>query len=70
LENLVKISRKMSEEHEENQVERMLGNSNNQLSLDRMVNLDIRKPVNGSGYGVLLPKENEEIKCPISYYTK
>ncbi|KAG1005310.1 hypothetical protein G6F57_008522 [Rhizopus arrhizus] len=61
LERVHNILKAMKEEHNNYEVQRMLGGSSrSRLSLVEMVSTEIQKPVKGEGYGILLPEEKDE----------
>jgi hypothetical protein len=46
---------KMKEEHEEYETERRIGGEESRSSLKVLINTQIKKPVRGTEYGILLP---------------
>ncbi|KAG0782582.1 hypothetical protein G6F21_011034 [Rhizopus arrhizus] len=67
LERVHNILKAMKEEHNNYEVQRMLGGSSrSRLSLVEMVSTEIQKPVKGEGYGILLPEEKDESDCNLS----
>lgn len=68
LERVHNILKAMKEEHNNYEVQRMLGGSSrSRLSLVEMVSTEIQKPVKGEGYGILLPEEKDESDCNVHF---
>jgi hypothetical protein len=68
LNNTLEVSRKIKEEHQEHQLNMMLYDDvEHRIPLSKMVNLDIQKPTQGSGYRLLLPKEKDGDGTHICY---
>jgi hypothetical protein len=68
LERVHNILKAMKEEHDNYEVQRMLGGcSSSRLSLVEMVNSEIQEPVKGEGYGILLPEEKDESDCNVQF---
>lgn len=57
----------MKQEHEQYEVQRMLGGTESRTSLVEMVNVDLQKPVKGDGYWILLPEEKDENNCSVEF---
>ncbi|KAG0973467.1 hypothetical protein G6F29_012823 [Rhizopus arrhizus] len=64
----VQVTRRMKEEHEEYQVQKMLlGEGDSRVSLSTLLKLDICKPVMCAGYPFLIPEEKEEEEAVVRY---
>jgi hypothetical protein len=57
----------MKNEHNQYEVERVLSGGDNRVPLNQLVNLDIKKSTEGSGFGILVPDEKEEAECSVSF---
>ncbi|CEG82149.1 hypothetical protein RMATCC62417_16265 [Rhizopus microsporus] len=57
----------MKNEHNQYEVERVLSGGDNRVPLNQLVNLDIKKPIEGSGFRILIPDEKEEAECSVSF---
>ncbi|OBZ81658.1 hypothetical protein A0J61_10293 [Choanephora cucurbitarum] len=66
LEKSCKTIEKMKEEHESFEVRVLMGEPA-QSSLLEMVDTDIKKPVKGAGYGILLPEEKGDDEVAVSF---
>ncbi|KAI8370260.1 hypothetical protein BD560DRAFT_489820 [Blakeslea trispora] len=57
---------KMKQEHDSFEVRRLMGQKV-ESSLYDMVNTDLKKPIKGTGYGILLPEEASDNEISIQY---
>ncbi|KAI8087039.1 uncharacterized protein B0P05DRAFT_506535 [Gilbertella persicaria] len=60
LEKALNTVRKMKEEHESSEIERMLCSKESRTPLSKMTNDEIKKPIKRVGFGALLPDDKEE----------
>ncbi|KAI9470971.1 MAG: hypothetical protein EXX96DRAFT_623149 [Benjaminiella poitrasii] len=56
----------MKNEHNQYEAKKVLSGGDNRVPLNQLVNLDIKKPIEGSEFGILIPTKKEEAKCSVS----
>lgn len=60
-------SQKNENEYNSYEFERMLGSGDACKSLSKMVNNEIQRPVQGAGFGTLLPKEKDDEESVVTF---
>ncbi|CEP19297.1 hypothetical protein [Parasitella parasitica] len=57
----------MKNEHSQYEIERVLSGGDSRVPLNQLVKLDIKKPTEGCGFGILIPEEKEEAEYSICF---